>query len=91
MPSSPLNATVGMDELSDEDKLVITRARKIQRFFSQPMTVAQVFTGLEGSYVSLKETIHGVKEILEGKRNAIREDLFYMAGNIDEVVQRYKG
>ena len=66
-------------------------ARKIQRFFSQPMTVAEVFTGLEGRYVPLKETVRGVKEILDGKHDAIREDLFYMAGTIDEVVQRYEG
>ena len=80
-------AILGVDELSDEDKLLVTRARKLQRFLSQPMTVAEAFTGREGRYVPLKETIRGVREILEGKHDRIREDLFYMIGDIDEVVQ----
>jgi F-type H+-transporting ATPase subunit beta len=83
-------AILGIDELSDEDKLTVARARKMQRFFSQPMTVAQAFTGREGKYVPVKETIRGFQEILDGKLDNVREDLFYMAGNIDEVKQRYE-
>ena len=83
-------AILGIDELSDEDKLTVTRARKIQRFFSQPMTVAEVFTGKEGRYVSVKETIRGFKEILEGKYDHIPEQYFYLIGPIDEVVQGYE-
>jgi F-type H+-transporting ATPase subunit beta len=83
-------AILGVEELSDDDKLTVARARKIQRFFSQPFTVAQVFTGREGKYVTVKETIRGFKEILEGKHDAIPEGLFYMAGGIDEVVERYE-
>ncbi|MDQ6643138.1 MAG: F0F1 ATP synthase subunit beta [Chloroflexota bacterium] len=82
-------AILGVDELSDEDKLTVSRARKMQKFFSQPMTVAQAFTGREGKYVPVKETIRGFQEILDGKHDNIREDMFYMAGGIDEVVQRY--
>ncbi len=83
-------AILGIDELSDEDKLVVARARKLQRFFSQPFTVATVFTGLAGKYVPLKETIRGFKEILEGKHDHIREDFFYMKGTIDDVVESYE-
>ncbi|HEY6410194.1 MAG TPA: F0F1 ATP synthase subunit beta [Ktedonobacteraceae bacterium] len=83
-------AILGVEELSDEDKLTVSRARKMQKFFSQPMTVAQAFTGREGKYVSVKETIRGFQEILDGKHDQIREDMFYMAGGIDEVVQRYE-
>jgi F-type H+-transporting ATPase subunit beta len=83
-------AILGIDELSDEDKLTVSRARKIQRFFSQPFTVATVFTGLEGRYVPLKETIRGFKEILEGKYDHIGETNFYMKGTIDEVVESYE-
>ncbi len=83
-------AILGVDELSDDDKLTVTRARKMQRFFSQPMTVAQAFTGREGKYVPVKETVRAFKEILEGKHDQIPEGLFYMAGGIDEVVQRYE-
>ncbi len=83
-------AILGIDELSDEDKLTVARARKMQRFFSQPFTVAQVFTGREGRYVPLKETIRGFQQILDGKVDHIREDHFYMAGGIDEVIQRYE-
>ena len=82
-------AILGVDELSDEDKLTVARARKLQRFFSQPFTVAQVFTGLEGKYVPVKDTIRGFKEILEGKYDHIREDFFYMKGGIEEVVESY--
>lgn len=83
-------AILGIDELSDEDKLTVARARKLQRFFSQPFTVATVFTGLEGRYVPVKETVRGFKEILEGKHDHIREDFFYMKGTIDEVVESYE-
>lgn len=81
-------AILGMDELSDEDKLVVARARKLQRFLTQPMTVAQAYTGMEGRYVPLKETVRGAREILEGKHDAIVEGLFYMVGTIDEVVKK---
>ncbi|HLZ55836.1 MAG TPA: F0F1 ATP synthase subunit beta [Ktedonosporobacter sp.] len=81
---------LGVDELSDEDKLTVARARKIQRFLAQPMTVAETFTGIKGKYVTLKETIRGAREILEGKHDRIREDLFYMVGNIYEVVKRHE-
>lgn len=78
-------AILGIEELSDEDKLIVYRARKIQKFLSQPFFVAQQFTGREGKYVPLSETIRGFKEILEGKLDDISEQYFYMAGNIDEV------
>jgi F-type H+-transporting ATPase subunit beta len=83
-------AILGVDELSDDDKLIVSRARKMQRFFSQPMTVAQAFTGREGKYVPVADTVRAFKEILEGKHDQMREDLFYMAGGIDEVVERYE-
>ncbi|HLI08652.1 MAG TPA: F0F1 ATP synthase subunit beta [Ktedonobacteraceae bacterium] len=83
-------AILGIDELSDEDKLTVSRARKIQRFFSQPFTVAEAFTGRKGQYVPLKETIRGFREILEGKLDQVPETMFYMAGGIDEVYQRYE-
>ena len=82
-------AILGVDELSDEDKLTVARARKIQRFCSQPFTVAETFTGVEGKYVPLKETIQGFKDILEGKLDHVREDLFFLAGNIDDVLHKY--
>jgi F-type H+-transporting ATPase subunit beta len=82
-------AILGVDELSDDDKLTVARARKIQRFCSQPMTVAEAFTGVEGRYVPLKETIAGFQEILNGKMDHVREDLFFMAGNIDDVRRKY--
>jgi F-type H+-transporting ATPase subunit beta len=83
-------AILGVDELSDDDKLTVTRARKIERFFSQPMRVAEVFTGRPGVYVQLAETIRGFKEVLEGKHDNIPEQYFYMAGGIDEVIKRYQ-
>ncbi|HEY6409930.1 MAG TPA: F0F1 ATP synthase subunit beta [Ktedonobacteraceae bacterium] len=83
-------AILGVEELSDEDKLTVSRARKMQKFFSQPMTVAQAFTGREGKYVPVKDTVRGFQEILDGKHDHIREDMFYMAGGIDEVVERYE-
>jgi F-type H+-transporting ATPase subunit beta len=83
-------AILGVDELSDEDKLTVSRARKLQRFFSQPFTVAQVFTGLEGKYVPLKDTIKGFREILEGKYDHIPENYFYLKGPIEDVVEAYE-
>ncbi|MBE6030290.1 MAG: F0F1 ATP synthase subunit beta [Clostridiales bacterium] len=83
-------AILGMDELSDSDKLVVSRARKIQRFLSQPFSVASQFTGMEGRYLPLKETVRSFKEILEGKHDDIPEQFFLMAGGIDEVVERYR-
>ncbi len=83
-------AILGVDELSDEDKLTVARARKLQRFFSQPFTVAQVFTGKEGRYVPLKETISGFKDVLQGKYDHIGESYFYLKGGIDEVVGDYE-
>jgi F-type H+-transporting ATPase subunit beta len=81
---------LGIDELSDEDKLTVARARKLERFCSQPFTVATVFTGLEGRYVPVKETVRGFSEILAGKYDHIPENFFYMKGTIDEVVQTYE-
>ena len=83
-------AMLGMDELSEEDKLTVSRARKIQRFFSQPFFVATQFTGFEGRYVPISETIQGFKEILEGKHDDIPEGHFLNAGNIDDVLARVK-
>ncbi|MBE5901205.1 MAG: F0F1 ATP synthase subunit beta [Lachnospiraceae bacterium] len=83
-------AILGMDELSEEDKLVVNRARKVQRFLSQPFFVAGQFTGLEGKYVPISETIRGFKEILEGKHDDIPEGYFLNAGSIDDVVARMK-
>lgn len=82
-------AILGMDELSDADKLVVSRARKIQRFLSQPLHVAEQFTGTPGKYIPLSETIRGFREILEGKHDEIPESMFFFAGGIDEVVQRF--
>ncbi|MBQ8469403.1 MAG: F0F1 ATP synthase subunit beta, partial [Clostridia bacterium] len=78
-------AVLGIDELSDDDKLAIFRARKIKKFLSQPFHVAETFTGMQGKYVPLKETIRGFKEIVDGKMDDIPEDCFYMKGTIDEV------
>ncbi|MGN0998943.1 MAG: F0F1 ATP synthase subunit beta [Faecousia sp.] len=84
-------AIMGMDELSEEDKLTVNRARKVQRFLSQPFSVAEQFTGYKGKYVPLKETIRGFKEIIEGKHDAIPESCFLFAGTIDDVVEKWKG
>ena len=84
-------AIMGMDELSEEDKLTVNRARKVQRFLSQPFSVAEQFTGYEGKYVPLKETIRGFMEIIEGKHDQIPESCFLYAGTIDEVVEKWKG
>ncbi len=83
-------AILGMDELSEEDKLVVARARKIERFLSQPFFVAEVFNGTPGKYVPLKETIRGFKGILDGEYDHIPEQAFYMAGTIDEVLEKAK-
>ncbi|MCB7305764.1 F0F1 ATP synthase subunit beta [Bariatricus massiliensis] len=83
-------AILGMDELSEDDKLVVSRARKVQRFLSQPFHVATQFTGLEGRYVPISETIQGFKEIIEGKHDEVPEGHFLNAGNIDDVLARVK-
>ncbi len=83
-------AIMGMDELSDEDKLTVNRARKIQRFLSQPFSVAGQFTGMEGKYVPIKETIRGFKEIIEGKHDDLPESAFLFVGTIDEAVEKAK-
>ena len=82
-------AILGMDELSEDEKLVVDRARKVQRFLSQPFFVAEQFTGKPGQYVSLSDTIQGFKEILEGKHDEIPEGMFLNAGTIEEVVERF--
>ena len=79
-------AILGMDELSEDDKTAVARARRIQRFLSQPMFVAEQFTGRPGKYVELKETVRGFREILEGKHDDLPEQAFYMAGPIEDVV-----
>ena len=79
-----------MDELSEEDKLVVARARRVQRFLSQPFFVAEQFTGTEGKYVPIQETIRGFKEIIEGKHDDIPEGYFLNAGTIDDVLARVK-
>ena len=83
-------AIMGMDELSDEDKLIVARARKVQRFLSQPFSVAEQFTGMEGKYVPLKETIRGFKEIIEGKHDDLPESAFLFVGTIEEAVEKVK-
>ncbi len=83
-------AILGMDELSEEDKLIVSRARKMQRFLSQPFFVAEVFTGSPGKYVSLKDTIAGFKGIIDGEYDSIPEQAFYMVGTIDEVLEKAK-
>ena len=83
-------AIMGMDELSEEDKLTVSRARKVQRFLSQPFSVAEQFTGMQGKYVPVKETVRGFKEIIEGKHDDLPESAFLFAGTIDEVVEKAK-
>ncbi len=83
-------AIMGMDELSEEDKLTVNRARKVQRFLSQPFHVAEQFTGMAGKYVPLKETVRGFKEIIEGMHDEIPESCFLFAGTIDDVVEKYR-
>ena len=84
-------AIMGMDELSDDDKLLVQRARKIQRFLSQPFDVSEKFTGIPGMYVPLAETIRGFKEIIEGRHDDLPESAFLFVGTIDEAVKKAKG
>jgi F-type H+-transporting ATPase subunit beta len=81
-------AILGVDELSDEDKLVVARARKIQRFLSQPFHVAEQFTGIPGKYVKLADSIRGFQEIVAGKHDDLPEQAFYMQGTIEDVVEK---
>jgi F-type H+-transporting ATPase subunit beta len=81
-------AILGIDELSEEDKLTVARARKIQRFLSQPFFVAEQFTGLSGKYVQIADTVKGFKEIVEGKHDAVPEQAFYMVGTIQEAIEK---
>ena len=83
-------AILGMDELSEEDKMTVARARKMERFLSQPFFVAEVFTGSPGKYVSLKDTIRGFQGILNGEYDHLPEQAFYMVGGIDEAVEKAK-
>jgi F-type H+-transporting ATPase subunit beta len=83
-------AILGMDELSDEDKIIVSRARKVQRFLTQPMFVAETFTGIEGKYVKIEDTVRGFKEIIEGKYDSLPEQAFYMVGSIEEAVEKAK-
>jgi F-type H+-transporting ATPase subunit beta len=81
-------AILGVEELSDEDKLVVARARRLQRFLTQPMFVAEVFTNIPGEYVPVRETVRGCKEILEGQHDALPEQAFYLIGTIDQAVAK---
>ncbi|MCI5149855.1 MAG: F0F1 ATP synthase subunit beta, partial [Candidatus Electrothrix sp. MAN1_4] len=81
-------AILGMDELSEEDQLLVGRARKIQRFLSQPFHVAEVFTGMDGKYCKVEDTVRGFKEILEGKHDDLTENVFYMVGTIEEALAK---
>ena len=83
-------AILGMDELSEEDKEIVNRARKIQRFLSQPFFVAEQFSGIQGKYVKLADTIKGFKEIVEGKHDNLPEQAFYMVGTIEEAIEKAK-
>ena len=83
-------AILGIDELSDEDRIVVSRARKLQRFLSQPFSVAEIFTGLPGAYVPIKETVRGFKEILEGKHDNLPEGAFMLVGTIDDAIEKAK-
>jgi F-type H+-transporting ATPase subunit beta len=83
-------AILGMDELSEEDKITVARARKVQRFLSQPFHVAEQFTGTPGVYVPLEDTIRGFQEILDGKHDALPEQAFYMVGDIESAVEKAK-
>ena len=83
-------AILGIEELSDEDKTAVARARKVQRFLTQPFNVAEVFTGSPGKYVSVRDTVQGFKQILDGEHDDIPEQAFYMVGTIDEAVERAK-
>jgi F-type H+-transporting ATPase subunit beta len=81
-------AILGMDELSEDDKLTVSRARKIQKFLSQPFHVAEAFTGTKGKYVKLAETVRSFKEVIDGKHDELPEQAFYMVGGIDEVLEK---
>ena len=81
---------MGIEELSEEDRLTVARARKVQRFLSQPFSVAEQFTGMQGKYVPIKETVRGFKEILEGKHDDLPESAFLFVGTIDEAVEKAK-
>jgi F-type H+-transporting ATPase subunit beta len=81
-------AILGMDELSEDDQQLVSRARKVQRFLSQPFTVAEVFTGMAGKFVKVADTVQGFKEILEGKHDDLNENSFYMVGSIEEAVEK---
>jgi F-type H+-transporting ATPase subunit beta len=81
-------AILGIDELSEDDKLIVARARKIQKFLSQPFFVAEQFTGLEGRYVKIADTVKGFREVVEGKHDEVPEQAFYMCGTIDEVLEK---
>jgi F-type H+-transporting ATPase subunit beta len=83
-------AILGIDELSEDDKLTVSRARKIQKFLSQPFFVAEQFTGIKGVYVSIAETVRGFKEIVAGKHDDIPEQAFYLVGTIDDVIEKAK-
>jgi F-type H+-transporting ATPase subunit beta len=82
---------LGMEELSEEDKVIVNRARRIQRFLSQPFFVAAQFTGMEGKFVDLEDNIRSFKEIVEGQHDDLPEQAFYMVGDIDEAVEKAKG
>jgi F-type H+-transporting ATPase subunit beta len=84
-------AILGMEELSEEDKLIVGRARRIQRFLSQPFFVAEQFTGIKGKYVKIEDTVKGIKEVIDGKHDQLSEQAFYMVGGIEEVVEKAKG
>jgi F-type H+-transporting ATPase subunit beta len=79
-----------MEELSEEDKLTVGRARRIQRFLSQPFFVAEQFTGIKGKYVKIEDTVRGMKEVIDGKHDELPEQAFYMVGGIEEVVEKAK-
>jgi len=81
-------AILGIDELSEDDKVIVSRARKIERFFSQPMFVAEQFTGQPGRYVTLRETVRGFREVLDGKHDQLPEQAFYIVGTIDDAVEK---
>jgi F-type H+-transporting ATPase subunit beta len=81
-------AILGIDELSEDDKLYVARARKIQRFLSQPFFVAEQFTGFKGKYVKIADTVRGFREIVEGKHDALPEQAFYMVGSIEEAIEK---
>lgn len=83
-------AILGMDELSEDDKLVVNRARKVERFLSQPFFVAEQFTGMAGKYVDIKDTVRGFREILDGKHDALPEQAFYMVGTIEDALEKAK-